>query len=144
MAVERGKRCVEDIGVSLPRLLLRALRWSLSPLPRGDSAASAAPAGAFQGRGCGGLRRLPAPACGNCAQGELLLRIMAGAERVLRAAACAGAAAEADRGADAPHRGRAAFGAGGVPVALGLTCSARRAGLRAAGHFLCVGPGRAG
>lgn len=107
-----GRRCVEDIGVSLSRLLLRALRWSLSPLPREDSVASAAPAGALQGRGCGGRRRLPAPACGNCAQGELLLRIMAGAERVLRAAACAEAAAEADRGADAPHRGRAVFGGG--------------------------------
>lgn len=60
--------------------MLRALRWPLSPLPRGDSAASAAPAGALQGGRRGGRRRLPAPACGNCARGDLVLRIMAGAE----------------------------------------------------------------
>lgn len=72
LAVERGKHCIEDSGVWPLRLLLRGLRWPLSPLPRVDSSRFAAPAGALQGQGRGGPGRLPAPAPGNCAQGEFL------------------------------------------------------------------------
>lgn len=80
---------MEDTGVFPPLLLLRALRWPLSPLPRGDSAGSAAPADALQERERGGRLRRPASSRGNYAQGELLLRIMAGGELALRVAACA-------------------------------------------------------
>lgn len=112
LAVGWEKRCVQDTGVFPPRLLLRALRWPLSPLPRGDSAGSATPADALQGRGRGGRLRRPASARGSYARGGLRLRVMAGGERALWVAACAEAAAEAAWGAEAPHRGRSAFGGG--------------------------------